>query len=69
MTDGELFADGLMTVAGAAAFLSVSRTTVYELMERGELQYVRLGRARRVPKRSVIALAQANLKGGWAKPA
>ena len=58
--------DGLITVAEVAKFLSVSRSTVYEAMERGELQYVKLGRSRRVPKRAVLDLARANLKGGWA---
>ena len=62
----ELLADGLITVAEVAKFLSVSRSTVYEAMERGELQYVKLGRSRRVPKRAVLDLARANLKGGWA---
>ena len=62
----DLLAKGLVTVAEAAKFLSISRSAVYEAMERGELQYVKLGRSRRIPKRAVMDLARGNLKGGWA---
>jgi excisionase family DNA binding protein len=39
----------LLTIVEAARLLSVGRTTVYELMERGELRSVHIGRACRVP--------------------
>lgn len=66
MTDRDaLVADGLMTVAQASEFLSVARSTLYLAMERGELPYVKLGRARRLPRRAVIEFAAANLHGGW----
>lgn len=61
----EVVAAGLMSVEEAARFLSVSRSTLYELMESGRLVYVKLGRARRIPRRAVVALAAANLRGGW----
>ncbi len=61
----ELVRDGLMTVAEAVAFLRLSRSTVYALMDTGELAYVRIGRARRIPKRAVVALAAAHLKGDF----
>ena len=59
MTDRnlELVSDGLMRVAEAAEFLRVSRSSVYQLMEGGELPWVNLGRARRVPRRAVVDLA------------
>lgn len=63
--DGQLVADGLMLVLEAARFLKVSRSTVYELMDTGLLVYVKLGRARRIPRRAVVELAAANLRGGW----
>ena len=64
-----LVADGLMTVFEAAAFLRLSRSTLYNLMDSGRLAYVRLvgdGRraARRIPRNAVIALAAAHLVGG-----
>ena len=57
----ELVADGLLNVRQAAAFLGISRTKLYSLMERGELPYVKLGAARRIPKRALIALAARSL--------
>jgi excisionase family DNA binding protein len=43
----------LLTVEEAAHKLSVGRTTVYELMRRGELRYITVGRVRRVPIEAV----------------
>lgn len=39
----------LLTVVEAGRLLSVGRTTVYELIERGDLRVVHIGRACRVP--------------------
>lgn len=60
-----LFDDGLITVPEASKFLGLSRSQVYCLMETGQLVYVKLGRSRRIPKRALVDLAQANLRGGW----
>lgn len=60
---GELVRDGLMTVAETVAFLRVSRSTVYALMEQGRLPYTHICRTRRIPRRAIIDLAAANLKG------
>jgi excisionase family DNA binding protein len=40
----------LLRVEEAARLLSLSRTTVYELMERGELPSIKYGAARRIPR-------------------
>jgi excisionase family DNA binding protein len=58
-----LVSDGLMTVAEAVAFLRLSRTTLYGLMDTGRLAYVRVGRARRIPRRALVELAATNLVG------
>ena len=50
--------DGLMTVPEAVEFLKLSRARLYVLMSTGALAYVQLGRHRRIPRRSVIALAE-----------
>lgn len=63
MTRTDLVGDGLMTVSDAVAFLRLSRSTVYGLMDAGKLTYVRIGRARRIPRRAVVELAAANLVG------
>jgi excisionase family DNA binding protein len=40
----------LLTIPQAAAALAVNRSTVYLLLQHGELASVRLGRARRIPR-------------------
>jgi len=59
----ELVSDGLMTIAEVVAFLRLSRSTVYGLMDTGKLACVRFGRARRIPRLAVVKLAAANLVG------
>jgi excisionase family DNA binding protein len=58
-----LLRDGLMTIQEATAFLRLSRSTVYGLMDRGELPYVRIGSSRRIPRRGLIHLAANHLEG------
>lgn len=58
-----LVADGLVAVAEAAAFLGVSRSALYLMMDRGELPFVKLGRSRRVPKRALQEIARQRLQG------
>lgn len=58
-----LVAGGLVEVMEAAAWLSVSRSTVYSLMESGELPYVKIGASRRVPKQALIELSARHLCG------
>jgi len=58
---------GLLTVEAAAQFLSISRTSLYAAMARGELPWCQLGRSRRIPRRALVEYAAANLTGGWAR--
>jgi len=44
------------TVAEAAKLLGISRAFAYELVARGELPVIRLGRRRLVPKAALLAL-------------
>lgn len=39
-----------LTPAEVQAYLSLSRTTVYDLLRRNEIQHVRFGRSIRIPK-------------------
>ena len=64
-TTEALVGDGLLTVSEAIAFLRLSRSTLYSLMDAGDLAYVRIGRARRIPRRAVVDLAAAHLKGDF----
>lgn len=45
----------LVTPTEAAAILSVGRTTVYELMRDGDLEFVELGRGRRIKLAALAA--------------
>jgi excisionase family DNA binding protein len=45
----------LLTVSAAAEVLGLGRSKVYELIARKELESVRVGRARRVPRASLEA--------------
>lgn len=66
MTRAELVNDGFADVEAVAAFLAVSRRTVYALMEGGALPYIKVGRCRRVPWAAVRRFAAERLTGGWA---
>jgi excisionase family DNA binding protein len=59
----DLVRDGLLTVREGAAFLGVSVASLYKVMERGDLAYVKLGRSRRIPRRALVELAARNLVG------
>lgn len=54
-----------MTLSEAIAFLRLSRSTLYALMDGGDLAYVRIGRTRRIPKRALVDLAATHLKGDF----
>jgi len=62
-----LVEDGLLTVEDAAAFLGVKRSFLYSLMSSGRLPFVKIGKARRVPRRALVELAAEHLRGGWAR--
>ena len=51
----------LHTVEDVSQSLSLSRSTLYNLMERGDLDYVKIGRARRIPLREIERLIRASL--------
>lgn len=46
----------VLTVAEAGELLGISRAFAYELVARGELPVIRLGRRRLVPKRALLKL-------------
>jgi excisionase family DNA binding protein len=57
----DLVQDGLDRVSDVARFLRLSQSSIYGLMERGELPYVKLGKSRRVPHRAVVEFAARNV--------
>ena len=56
-------ATGLRPVRAVAEFLAISRSKVYQLMEVGDLPYVKLGKSRRVRWADVLALVDRNTIG------
>jgi excisionase family DNA binding protein len=54
--------DGLMRIIDVQTYLSVSRPTVLNLLAAGTLSKVKIGRAVRVPRRDVVAYANALLR-------
>ena len=48
----------LLTAEEAAQALSISRTTVFEALRRGELESIRIGRSRRIPIEAVERFVQ-----------
>lgn len=62
--DLRLVEDGLDTIREAIRFSSLSRSTLYELMDAGVLRFVKLGRSRRIPRRALLELVASHLVGG-----
>lgn len=50
----------LVGVKAACDYLSLSRTSIYKLMDAGELEFVKLGRSRRIPVAALLALVERN---------
>ena len=50
----------LVDVREATNFLSLSRTKIYGLMDKGELEFVKIGRSRRIAVSALLALIEAN---------
>lgn len=53
----------LLTVPETARLLRIGRNTVYELVARGELPAVRLGRVIRIPRRRLLAWLECQANG------
>ncbi len=53
----------VLTVPEAAALLRISRRHVYELVRRGELPAIRLGRVVRIPADAVTGLMSSRKDG------
>jgi excisionase family DNA binding protein len=56
-----LVGDGLQRVSEAAAYLSVSRSYIYKLINLGILPSVKIGNSRRIPIRAVHLLASVSI--------
>lgn len=57
----------LLTAAQAAALLSISRTTLYELLASGAVESIHIGRSRRVPVDALHAFVESRRSPGSAR--
>ena len=53
----------LHRVAAAAQFLALSRSKLYAMMDAGELEYVKIGRSRRISTAAILAVVETNRVG------
>lgn len=60
----KLVESGLARIDEGCRFLGISRAKLYEIMERGELSYVKIGRSRRLPRQALKEFAAQRLVGG-----
>jgi len=54
---------GLARIDEGCRFLGISRAKLYEIMDRGELPYVKIGRSRRLPRQALKEFAARRLIG------
>lgn len=60
----ELFADGVVSMTEAVALSRLSRSELYRRMDRGALAYTVQGRRRLIPRRALVRMLAAGLRGG-----
>jgi excisionase family DNA binding protein len=58
-----IVADGLCSVPDAAQFTGLSRSTLYGLMDKGEIPFCKIGKNRRIPRAALVELAAKSLVG------
>jgi excisionase family DNA binding protein len=59
----DLVADGAVSVTEAVRITGLSRSFLYKLMEGGQLEYMKIGKARRIPRRALLDLMARSLVG------
>jgi excisionase family DNA binding protein len=61
-TAEDLLRDGVLSVSEATAFTRLSKSVLYQLMAAHELEFVRAGRRRLIPRRALIAYLERGLE-------
>lgn len=51
-----LVEEGTVSVVEAATFSGLSRSELYQRMARGELAYIKIGKRRLIPRKSLVAM-------------
>lgn len=57
--------DGLVSVSEACEFLGIRMTLLYKLMNDGELEFCKIRKARRIPRKSLVQYAARQIRGGY----
>ena len=60
--------DDLMRLGDVCRQLQISRSTLYTMMEGGEIAFVKLGRLRRIKRVDVSAMIEANRRENLPNP-
>jgi excisionase family DNA binding protein len=58
-----LLVDGMLTVSQAKQLCGLGRSKLYELMDRGDLPFAKIGRSRRIPKNALLSFIAKHLRG------
>ena len=56
-------ADGALTIQAAVDFSGVPRSSIYELLNSGDLPSIRVGRRRLIPKRALVEFLARHFEG------
>ena len=67
-TKDDHYADGSVTVAEAARFTGLGRTTLYALMAAGELPYTKVGARRLIGRRALVEMLARNASDAGVTP-
>jgi len=54
--------DGLCSIREACAFLSIGKSSLYQLMSRGEIPFVFVGSNRKIPRAALVEFTQRILE-------
>ncbi len=57
----DLASDGTCTIIEAAKFSGLSRSTLYGLMDKGQLAYAKVGKRRLIPRRALVELIEDHM--------
>lgn len=57
----QLLGDGTVGIDDAIKFTGMKRTLLYDLMTKGELQYVKVGARRLIPRKALVGLLASRL--------
>jgi excisionase family DNA binding protein len=60
----KLMEDGWASPKEAAEYLSIGKSTIYDLLDRGAIPSARFGRTRRIPWRAIAAYCDESLPDG-----